>query len=97
MSSDDMLDHFIRTTIPRVEVSSDRLDRLISATLARPPQRLTWAHILLAWGPQLVRRYALPMATAAILGLVVGRYAVPADRAAPTGLYFTSSTILAGF
>lgn len=92
----DPLDTFLRRAAPPVRVSDDRLDRLISATLARAPERrpappsrrAAWADMLFRW--------ALPLATAGILGVMVGQNMTPAESAPASLPLLSTSFVLAG-
>lgn len=92
----DPLDDFLRRAAPPVRVSGDRLDRLIGATLARAPERrpappcrrATWADMLFRW--------ALPLATAGILGVMVGQDLAPAETAPAPLPFLSTSFVLAG-
>lgn len=91
------LDNFVRSALPPVEVSDRRLDRLSHAVLARLDRPAPWRR-LVDWLPSPVGRYALPMATAAMLGLMVGRHLAPPEPLFPAqSLLASSSTVLAGF
>jgi len=94
MNADDKLDEFIRGIRPAPQISPERLERLIYSTLDNLPlqRNVTWLH----W-PQWFGRYAVPMATAALLGLIIGTYVLPVAESTYTGLYYNSSTVLAGF
>lgn len=90
------LDAFVRAARPPAEIAPCRLDALIGATLARLDQRQE-----VAMGPAFraaCARFALPMAAAAALGLVVGTYVEPNPPPEQVGLLaLSSSTAITGF
>ena len=98
MKPDDDLDAFIRAATPPPHLPPERVAAVVAATLARVPPRSPRRDAGSAWWSGLVLRYAVPMATAAMLGLIVGRQILPAGDRAPQIAYFvSSSTVLAGF
>jgi hypothetical protein len=95
--NEQRLDEFVRQATPEVELGRHRLDGLAAATLFRLPERRSWRDAVRAWWPELVGRYALPMATAAALGLVVGHHILPANPPQAVGFFMSSSLVLAGY
>lgn len=102
----DPLDSFVREAIAPVDVSDERLRAVMNATLqavdrcvvpARPSLRQRMIHF---WTAPLWR-YAAPMTTAVILGLVVGA-SIPATPTVASNdaghvLIVSFATTLAGF
>ena len=83
----DPLDDLVRAALPPVEVTPERVDRLIGAVmlrLDRQPRSVGWLAMLLP-----VSRFALPMAAAAALGMLVGT-----DLNQPEPLSLFSTTFL---
>ena len=81
----DPLDDLIQEAFPPLEVTTQRIDRLIGGVMARldePPRRQVWLALLLPF-----TRFALPMAAAAALGVVVGQ---DLDRPEPLSLFSAS-------
>lgn len=78
----DPLDDFVRSAAPPADVTTERVDDLITRVMARldqqpaRPRRRTWLAIGWTLGsPQprhVLPRYALPIAVAAVLGGLVG-------------------------
>lgn len=98
MNRDDELDHFVRAAVPPAFPQPERVEALIAETLASRPQRRSLLDRMRAFWPDWVERYAIPMATAAVLGLLVGRQMSPlADAAEQIGVLFAPSIVLAGF
>lgn len=90
--SEDPFDRFIRTSLPPVDLSQDRVDRLTDAVFARlpaqpplsaptRPRARRGGGFVGGWF-DLIGRFAVPMATAAALGLVVGAQITPSEGAA---------------
>ncbi|MBI5163594.1 MAG: hypothetical protein HY985_06800 [Magnetospirillum sp.] len=90
------LDAFVHAALTPGKIAPRRLDALIGATLARLDRRQE-----VAMGPAFraaCARFALPMAAAAALGLVVGTYVAPNPPAEQVGLLaLSSSTAMTGF
>jgi len=83
----DPFDDLIQDAFPPLEVTPQRIDRLIGGVMARlddPPRRPFWLALLLPFS-----RFALPMAAAAALGVVVGQ-----DLNPPEPLSLFSATFL---
>lgn len=98
MSRNDELDRFVRAAVPPVVPQADRVRTLIEATLASVPQRRSVLDRVRAVWPDWVKRYAIPMATAAMLGLLVGRQMSPlVDATEQINVLFSPSIALAGF
>jgi len=98
MKHDDDLDAFMRAATPPGNVSPERLANLVATTMVRVPLRRSWRDAVRAWWPDVVGRYAVPMATAAMLGLIVGHHVVPAeDGAVQIVALLSPSIVLAGF
>jgi hypothetical protein len=98
MSPDDELDRFVRAAVPPAAPHPARVSALIAATLARVPRRWSPLDRVRAFWPDWVERYAIPMATAAMLGLLVGRQMAPiADAADQISMFLSPSIVLAGF
>jgi len=97
MSADD-LDRFMRRARPPAEVSDERAARVVAGVMARleagPSARPTAWAALGGWlaGLASLPRFAVPMAAAAVLGVVVGQSLRPADHAAVIEQLFATST-----
>lgn len=76
MRADDELDDMMRRLAPPVEVSSQRAERVMQGVMARLDERSVAAArpSVGEWLANLLplSRFALPMAAAALLGIVVG-------------------------
>ncbi|MBI3445044.1 MAG: hypothetical protein HY055_06725 [Magnetospirillum sp.] len=103
MSNDD-LDDLMRNLVPPMIVTPDRAARVMESVLIRldqcpqaQPQSQSWGGALLAWlaGLVPVPRYAMPMAAAALLGIVVSQGLQPAEDAAMID-HLLSATYFAG-
>jgi hypothetical protein len=104
MSADD-LDRLVRGAMPPAKVTEDRAARVMAGVMARLDQgcvrrpRRPFLALLagrLAGLPSLPR-FAVPMAAAALLGIVVGQGLRPAENAAVLDqLFVTSSSFYAG-
>lgn len=86
MSGDDELDQFMRGLRRPAEVSDERAARVMGAVMAGLPERRppgVLAALRAAWPARLVApaRFALPMAAAVLLGVMVGQGLRPADEA----------------
>ncbi len=95
MTSDDELDAFVRSSVPPSAVPPHRVAAEVAATLVRLPPRRDWRAWVQGW---VILRYAVPVATAVMLGLVVGRDILPSGRP-PPGIadYVSSPTLFARF
>jgi hypothetical protein len=84
-----------------LEIPQERVDRVIGAVLARldaqpqPVHRPDWRDLARDWlsGLILPPRFVMPMAAAALLGLVVGQHLEASDRAGRFAELFTYSTL----
>lgn len=98
MSADD-LDEMMRRLVPPVEVPPERAARVVAGVMARLdsgaggggeviPLRRPWmGRVALS-----LSRFALPMAAAAMLGLVVGEGLRPSGEMATLNQLFLSTT-----
>ena len=83
------------------DISQERVDRVIGAVLARlevqqhPVQRPHWLDLARSWlsslGPS--PRFVMPMAAAALLGLVVGHQLEASEQAGRFALLFSYSSL----
>lgn len=77
----DGLDTLMRGTFPPVAVDDGAAARIVSATMARAQQldqRPDWRHVLQGLiRPGFLLRYAMPMAAAALCGLVFAETLAP--------------------
>lgn len=83
--SGDELDQFMRGLRRPAEVGDERAARVMGAVMARLPERRKpgiLSALAAAWPVGLVPsvRFALPMAAAALLGIVVGQGLRPSDE-----------------
>jgi len=91
----DPLDDFVRGAFPPVEVSPDRIHRLVGGAMARldearrPWDWTVWRELLAP-----LTRFALPMAAAALLGIVVGERLDQGDPLAQFSNTFVSTTFI---
>ena len=95
MSADD-LDEVMRRLVPPVEVAPDRAARVMETVMARLDERSRVTDFRAQWADWLahllsVSRFALPMAAAALLGLVVGRDLRPAGDMVAFDQVFTAT------
>lgn len=81
--SGDELDQFMRGLRRPAEVSDERATRVMGAVMAGLPERRAPGLLAALWPARLVPsvRFALPMAAAVLLGVVVGQGLRPADEA----------------
>ena len=95
MSADD-LDEMMRRLVPPVEVAPARAARVMERVMARLDERPPVTDFRAQWVDWLahllpVSRFALTMAAAALLGIVVGQDLRPAgDRVALDQLFFAT-------
>lgn len=89
---------------PRAEVSAERVDRVIDQVMARIPPRSVdlgrrhWLGLVAGWLARPLPRFAMPMAAAAALGLVVGQHLQAAEAATQLAALLSATTIYgAGF
>ena len=84
-----------------LEIPQERVDRVIGAVLARldaqpqPVRRQDWLSLARDWLSSLIPspRFIMPMAAAALLGLVVGQHLEASDRAGRFAELFTYSSL----
>ena len=83
-----------------LEIPQERVDRVIGAVLARLetqdlPVRRDWMALAQEWLSSLIPapRFVMPMAAAALLGLVVGQHLEASDRAGQFAELFTYSSL----
>ncbi|EME68584.1 hypothetical protein H261_17568 [Paramagnetospirillum caucaseum] len=96
MSADD-LDDLMGRLAPPVEVAPDRVARVMDRVMARldEPRPATVAALGFGrWlaGLPLLSRFALPMAAAALLGIVVGRDLRPAAEVVALDQLFVATS-----
>ena len=92
----DPLDDFLRGNFPAPDLSPERVDRLIGSVMARldrEPAPRRWPQWLAALVPP-VTRFALPMAAAAVLGVMVGHGLNQAEPLSVFSQVFLSTSFL---
>lgn len=101
MSADD-LDRFVRGATPPAEVTEDRAARVMAGVMARldrrpAPPASKWA-VLARWLGRLTPppRFAVPMAAAVLLGVVVGQGLRPAEEIATFDQLLAVTSFYAG-
>ena len=95
----DGLDDFIRSGIPAADIPQERMERVSAAVFAsldaqQRRRRRSWFFDL----SSLIGRYAFPMVTAAVVGIVIGQNALATVEVLRlNGLIDPASSVMDGF